>query len=335
MNIPFLRPPELVRHSYADDSAGLSVVKWITLWDFQEPIDVGLIGVPLAKGGRTYAAVDAAPNALRKALAGFTTYDAQRDVDLQRLRVRHVGDAQLFATDLARSQAQAESALAALFALPVPFLPVVIGGDHSVSYAAFRAFRRTREVRTGLVYFGTQHALCSPPHAQSVKGPQSETRVAVTEQTMLRTLLDEGLIVGSDVIQLGMHGFVGSRDERNFARAQGMTVMTAAEMQRRGVGTAMIEALRRVPGMIGAIYVTVNVNVVDLPYAPVAPDAQWGGLGAADLLEAVYILGQDRRVQAFDLVGVDAYRDHLDVTVRLACTIILSFLSGINARTER
>jgi formiminoglutamase len=152
---------------------------------------------------------------------------------------------------------------------------------------------------------------------------------------MLRTLLDEGLIVGSDVIQLGMHGFVGSRDERNFARAQGMTVMTAAEMQRRGVGTAMIEALRRVPGMIGAIYVTVNVNVVDLPYAPVAPDAQWGGLGAADLLEAVYILGQDRRVQAFDLVGVDAYRDHLDVTVRLACTIILSFLSGINARTER
>jgi len=328
-NIPFLRPPEVIRRSYSDDRPALAASNWITLWE-QQAIDVGLVGVPLAKAARNYAGVDGAPNALRKLLREFTTYDIERDADLRSLRVSHLGDVELFATDVARSQAQVEESLTTIFAFQPRFLLVVLGGDQSVTYASFKALRRARQLRTGLVYFGSYYALRALPEDV---GDSRPPRAAIPDDSALRALLEEGLLAGRNLAQIGLHGFWGSREEKLFAQAQSVSVVTARESQDSGIDRATTGALEVAGQATEAIYVAINLNVLDLPYAPASQDAQFGGLRASELLSAAYSLGLDPRVQAIDLVGIDAYRDQVGLTVDAACAVLLNFLAGVNARS--
>jgi formiminoglutamase len=329
--IPFLGPPGLVRLSYTYDHSALPAGNWITRWE-QQPIDVGLVGVPLAKASRNYAGVDGAPNAVRKLLNNFTTYDIERDADIGSLRVSHIGDVQLFATDVGRSQAQTEESLVALFSFKPRFLLAVLGGDQSVTYASFKAFRRARQLRTGLIFFGGYYAMRALPDDQRDSRPPA---AAITDDSTIRALLEEGLLDGRNVVQIGAHGFRGSSEERQFAKAKAVTTITAGESLERGVDEIVSSALKIVGQGTEAIYLTVNLNALDLPHAPASQDGQFGGLRASDLFAAVYSLGTDPRVQAIDIVGADAYQDQQGLTIAATCGILLNFLAGVNARASK
>jgi formiminoglutamase len=90
--LPYLRPPELVRRSPWQDAHETRVANWIQPWDGQEPFDVGLLMVPIARGAIKHVAAHLGPNALRMVWPFFTTYSIDYDVDLADLRVRDLGD---------------------------------------------------------------------------------------------------------------------------------------------------------------------------------------------------------------------------------------------------
>ena len=54
-----------------------------------------------------------------------------------------------------------------------------------------------------------------------------------------------------------------------------------------------------------AIYVTVDIDVLEVGYAPGTAAATADGLSPIDLLEALFVLGRDPRVMAIDFVELD------------------------------
>src|SRR2546427_782839 len=95
------------------------------------------------------------------------------------------------------------------------------------------------------------------------------------------------------------------------------TIASAAEIAGRGTD---------------AIYVTVDIDVLEVGYAPGTAAATADGLSPADLFEALFILGQDPKVAAIDFVELDPTRDVAEITTRTLGSAILTFLAGLFLR---
>ena len=69
MNLEYLDPPQLVVLSETEGRDERRVSNWITEWDFEEEIDVGIIGVPMDTSTMVDSVLTETPNNIRKASA--------------------------------------------------------------------------------------------------------------------------------------------------------------------------------------------------------------------------------------------------------------------------
>jgi formiminoglutamase len=77
-----------------------------------------------------------------------------------------------------------------------------------------------------------------------------------------------------------------------------------------------------------SLYVSFDIDVMEAAYAPGTGYATPEGLDPWDVLEALFVLGQDKRVKALDYVCMDPLRDVREVTAKMAASVILTFLGG-------
>ena len=68
MNLEYLDPPQLIMLSETEGLDERRVSNWITEWDFEEEIDVGIIGVPMDTSTMVDSVLTETPNNVRKAL---------------------------------------------------------------------------------------------------------------------------------------------------------------------------------------------------------------------------------------------------------------------------
>lgn len=100
------------------------------------------------------SAAVAAPNAIREAFVLNTTYSPDFDVDVHELRVRDVGEVVLHMTDILQCHRNMEEAVVELYSLGKRFLPIFIGGDHSITCPLVKGYCRSHvEKRLGVVHF--------------------------------------------------------------------------------------------------------------------------------------------------------------------------------------
>jgi formiminoglutamase len=121
---------------------------------------------------------------------------------------------------------------------------------------------------------------------------------------------------------------------KKYCEDQGVTIMTAREIRRRGIEKAVEEAISIASHDTESIYVSVDIDVLSLPYAFGTAAATPEGMEAWDLLEAVFLLGQHPKVRVLDLVCIDPLRDFRDYTARMGASIILAFLAGYVIRSR-
>ena len=80
------------------------------------------------------------PESVRLAFRYNTTYSPDWDTDIRGLRARDLGDVGGHLTDVAAAHGKIEAAVTAACAIEPRFIPVMIGGDHSVTAPAVRGF---------------------------------------------------------------------------------------------------------------------------------------------------------------------------------------------------
>jgi len=288
--------------------------------------DIVVVGAPISKASISPSQAWSTPSALRGALARFPTWDASGRADIAALCVHDTGDVQGDRDDPDASAAhrRIEQAIGAIGRDGGDTGPVVvvIGGDNSVTRPAFLGISGARP-RTGwgLLTLDAHHD-CRPVTSGSANG------------TPVRELIDGGL-AGNRVAQVGIHPLANAAEHARWALAQGVHVHDVDEARRDGietVGTRALGELRECGAE--ALYVDLDIDVVDRASAPACPASMPGGLFPGDLIAAARVLGRQSDVAIADLCEVDAEADVAGITVRLLAATFTALCAGVALRTR-
>jgi formiminoglutamase len=296
-----LPPPDARRRTAADWLAGGAA----------DGAALAVLGVPTFATSRPRTGAHATPAAVRRALAGFSTWSAVRRRDLADLAAVDLGDVadpDLEVDGEWRTMHAVSSACAGAA------LTVVLGGDGAVTAPSVLGMAGDDLAGAGLVTLDAHHDL-----DDGRSGASSARRV-----------LDAGL-PGGQLAQVGIADWA-PRLDGDTAASRGVTVLSRAEVEVRGVAESVRRALDVAGAGGGPVYLAVDLGVCDAAEVPGCARAVPGGLTARDLLLAVHVAAADPRVRAIDLTEVDATRDTGGRTVRLAALCLLEAAAGLAAR---
>jgi arginase family enzyme len=278
---------------------------------------LAVLGAPLSATSISRSRADTTPAALRAALHRYSTAlaasDPRDDVDLESVAVDDLGDIALMGLSIADTQAAIAAAVAAVTA----DLVVVLGGDNAVTRPALRG-RCPDLTRAGLLTLDAHHDL---------RG----FHAGITNGTPVRGLLDDGL-PPHHVVQIGLGAFTNARAHRTLALDAGITVVTAGAARAEGVGACVARHLALLAERCDAVWVDLDVDVLDVTFAPGCPGARPGGLTPWELLDAALVAGRHPAVTGVDIVEVDAAADPDGRTVDVAAQCLLHAAAGLAAR---
>ncbi|MEO8025429.1 MAG: agmatinase family protein [Bryobacteraceae bacterium] len=278
---------------------------------------IGVLGVPLRLGSISPGRCDLAPAAIRAALQRFSTWDFEHEVDIRDALLKDHGDA-----DVASLQpVQAfEPVVAAVQKLNHQSdAAVLLGGDNSLT-------------RPGV------HGLGVPlPHAGLLTLDAHldlrDLSAGLTNGNPVRALLADGL-PGENIAQVGIQSFANSPAYAAVAREARIKVIPMGEVCETGVANAVSSALAHLASRVDAIYVDLDLDVLDRAFAPATPGSRPGGLSPWELRQAAHLCGRHPKVRMLDLVEIDPEQDIGGATSLAAAACLLSFASGVLMRSK-
>ncbi|HEX7838438.1 MAG TPA: agmatinase [Kofleriaceae bacterium] len=276
--------------------------------------DVAVLGVP-HDGGTTYVpGARLAPYHVRRVSALVQGYHPAHGLDVfDRTRCIDGGNVVFPPFDREAMRQAVEAEIDRLAAASV--VPVVVGGDHSITLPILRALAR-RHGPLAVVHLDAHQDLSGP----EVWGD------AFHHGTPIRHAIDEGLIAREQLFQIGIRGPRGSADDDARIRAHGHTVIGADEVGERGVRRVASELRERIGGR--PVYVTCDIDAIDPAFAPGTGTPVPGGLTAREALGLVRGLA-GLAVCGGDVVEYCPPLDHADITAHLAAYLVWELLALI------
>lgn len=273
--------------------------------------DIALVGVPAHKGSISPTNADQTPDAIRSALARYSTYSTSQGVDLSGQSFIDLGniDSPDGPEGIARVGAFASGLLAK------HKLIIALGGDNSITYSVASGLWPDLS-KIGLITFDAHHDL----------------RDGQSNGSPVWQLIQAGL-PGKNIVQIGIADFANSAEYSQRAKENGITVFSRAQLREMTITEVLKKAIE-IAGADGReIYVDLDVDVCDRSVVPACPAAMPGGISADELRQAALLLGADKRVRAIDITEIDAAADSDDQrTVRLAALLILEAAAGFATR---
>jgi len=283
--------------------------------------DVAVVGAPWDDGTTNRPGARFGPRALRALAYGPGTYHLDLGIELfDVLEVVDYGDALCShgLTEISHSrirQRVAEIANRGIFA-------VVLGGDHSITWPAATAVAEA----TGWGRLGVIHFDAHADTADEIEGNLA------SHGTPMRRLIESGAVKGSAFVQVGLRGYWPPAETFAWMREQGMRWHRMQEVWERGLPAVIEDAVKEASQDCDAIYLSVDIDVLDPGFAPGTGTPEPGGLLPADLLRAVRRLAIEVPLVAMDVVEVSPPFDHADITVNNAHRIVLEVLAGLAVR---
>jgi guanidinobutyrase len=117
----------------------------------------------------------------------------------------------------------------------------------------------------------------------------------IAHGTPFRRCVEEGLIDGSRVVQIGLRGSGYTAEDFDWPVSQGFRVVLATECWNRSLAPLMEEVREKVGG--GPVYVSFDIDGLDPAFAPGTGTPEIGGLTSAQGQEIL------RGCRGLDIVG--------------------------------
>jgi arginase family enzyme len=250
------------------------------------------------------------PALVRARLTSFSTYHSERDVDVGGVGVRDLGD-------LAMRPAETQVA-DALTRIDDITLLVVLGGDGSVALPSLLGLAGDDLTAWGLVSLDAHHDVT--PYDAAIGG-----------ESTVRALVDAGL-PGDQIVQVGIAGFANPAADRRWCEAQGIDVVTAAEVRFNSIEDVLVEALDRLALSVDHVFLDLDLAVLDRSFAPACPHSVPGGLWPRELFAAAFLAGRHPHVRAISIGGADASSDLASATIDAAALCLLNAAAGLRER---
>jgi agmatinase len=222
--------------------------------------------------------------------------------------------------DPVRTHAAIEATVAQVVAAGA--IPIVLGGDHSISEPNVRACA-VEHGPVGVVHFDTHTDTTSEVYG-----------VRVSHGTPFFRLVEQGHIAPRRYAQIGLRGYWPGETEFAWQAEHGVTSFFMHEVRDLGVE----EVVRRAVETVGAgpVFVTVDVDVLDPAFAPGTGTPEPGGMTTVDLLWAVPNAALELEVVGADVVEViPTAAGSADTTALTAERIVREILTSLAVRRRR
>lgn len=193
--------------------------------------------------------------------------------------------------------------------------PVLLGGDHYVSYPMVAGVAEARGGRLGYIQLDAHLDLQddNPNHGRFWHGSNAR-RVAELPEFATENMVWMGAL---DIAWI---------DEWRFARDNGCTIITIDEMKGGKLQAAVERALEIAGRGTDAIYMTLDIDVCDHAHSPGTGFTNFGGLTGAEFIEVLRLLGRYPQIAGVDIVEVTPPRDVTGATAMLAANGLVSLL---------
>lgn len=279
--------------------------------------DIAVLGIPTDEGSPYLPGSRFGPRGIREHSLRFGAngyYDGRDDCmylehELSNGLISDVGDVDVRPTDPEGTWENITEAMRRI--LGTGALPVVIGGDHAVSAPVVRAW----DTPVHVVHFDA-HIDYSPfRHGFMYTNTHPMRHIRAMPH------------VGS-ITQIGIRSIRNGSGDVHDSAADGNAVVAMDELRDvrpRGL-------VERLPAD-APVYVSIDIDVLDMPLVPGCVSAEPDGLTYPELREALIALSEHTNVVGFDLVEVNPLLDvGTGITSYLAAHTIVEFLGHVCAQ---
>ena len=276
--------------------------------------DIAVMGAPTDEGspfmpGSRFGSRSIREHSLRFGNDGYFDHDSDKvflKYELNNNRIVDVGDADVVPADVEGTFKNITNLTRMV--LDAGAMPVVIGGDHAITFPVVRAYNEPLHVvhfdahidYSPFVHgyeYTNSHAFRHIHHMDHVK---SLTQVGIRSVRNNKAWIDDSINDGNRVI--GMKEF--------------------GEMGPNGMATLVPKD--------APIYVSIDIDVLDLPLVPGCVSAEPNGMSYSELRDSLATLAKHGNIIGFDLVEVNPQLDvGTGITSYMGAHTIMEFLGQI------
>jgi arginase len=210
-------------------------------------------------------------------------------------------------------------------------IPVILGGDHSIAIGTFSGIAshfREKGEDIGLIWFDAHADINTPETSQSgnIHGMPLAAILGSGNDELVNL---EGF---SPKLKPEYCAHVGARDldagEKRRVHELGLrdNFFTMSDIDKRGMLDCVNDAIAIASQASGGYAVTFDVDMIDPRFAPGSGTLVRGGATYREAHLALEIIAEHGGMQSFEIVEVNPMLDQSNITVELACELILSAL---------
>lgn len=209
--------------------------------------------------------------------------------------------------------------------------PVILGGDHSIAIGTFSAIAshfRDKGEDVGLIWFDAHSDINTPESSPS--GNIHGMPLAALFGRGNAELVDlEGF---SPKLRPEYFAHVGARDvdagEKRAICDLGIreNFFTMSDIDKRGMLACVTDAIAIASKASAGFAVTFDVDMIDPRFAPGSGTLVRGGATYREAHLALEVIAEHGGMRSFEIVEVNPMLDQSNITVELACELILSAL---------
>jgi agmatinase len=297
---------------------------WVTDADelARERPDVAIVGAPYDDSVSHRPGARFGPRAIRQASYHAGAINSlQLDIEpYDWLNVVDAGDAPVTPMNIERAHAVIERKVWDVARTGA--VPIVLGGDHSITFPSATAVARAvAPRRLGIVHFDA--------HADAANATWGNLR---SHGTPMRRLIESGAVAGRNFVQVGLRGYWPGPETLDWMREQGLRWHLMTEIEERGAEAVIADAIAEALDGPEVIYLSVDIDVIDPGMAPGTGTPEPGGMLTRELLRAVRQVVGSVELVGMDVVEVAPPFDHAEVTAAAAHRCVLEAISALAAR---
>src|SRR6202046_5690533 len=297
------------------------------------PHKVRIIGVPMDLG-QSRRGVDMGPSALRSAglqaaikKLGITVEDIgnmevkqPEEMSIGEKRAKYLQEIAETCADIAKTVEKS---------LHENFLPLVLGGDHSIAAgvaAGVSSFYREQKKDIGYIWLDAHGDMNTPDSSPSgnVHGMPLASVMGYGPPEMTEMLAFKPKVEPRNVSLVGIRD-LDSR-ERRLVKESGVHVFTMRDIDERGMRDVMSEALRFVTDDTDGVAVSLDLDFVDSDDAPGVGTPVRGGVTYREAHLALEMIADSEAMVSLEVVEVNPVIDLHNQTALLGVEMVLSGL---------
>jgi agmatinase/guanidinobutyrase len=294
----FLRVPHIPPDQRELRKAGAAAAIYGMPWD----------STAVSRSGASYG-----PRGIREITSQFLSYNATWDFDLlASLALVDCGDCPVVVANAASTFDRSERDIVEI--LSADAVPVVLGGDHSVTIPAVRAIKR-RVANPGLILIDTH----------------LDTAVDVGGETLSNCCpISRAVDAGFDprhIVLVAISGWMNPRPEVEYCRDRGISIIWLEDLWQHGAPAVIERVLEIAANDTEGFYLTVDIDALDGAYGPGTSTPTPGGLTSRELLSLVRGIAR-RGLLGMDVVEVAPSLEAASITAGMAVRVIMDGLAA-------